>query len=58
MQVLCGKKLKIDYRQVAILTPYSAQKVVIQNQLKSSKLKVKVATISESQGTHTLKYCP
>ena len=51
MQSLLGKH-RVKSQEVAILTPYSAQKVVIQNELKRANLdcKVRVATISESQG--------
>ena len=56
MQVLCCDKFKVEAQQVAILTPYSAQKVIIQRELKSVKEKVKVATISQSQGMYVLFY--
>jgi len=46
------RKHKVNSHEVAILTPYSAQKVVIQRELKTAKLDggIRVATISESQG--------
>ena len=57
MQSLLGKH-RVKSQEVAILTPYSAQKIVIQNELKMINLdcKVKVATISESQGNKQMKY--
>ena len=37
-------------RQITILTPYSAQKNLIDKKMKEAKLKIKVASITESQG--------
>ena len=36
--------------QIAVLTPYSAQKNLIDRKMKEAKLKIKVASITESQG--------
>lgn len=49
VQTLC-KDHKVDINQIAVLTPYSAQKVVIAKKMKEVKLDIKVASITESQG--------
>ena len=36
--------------QIAVLTPYSAQKTLINKKMKEAKLEIKVASITESQG--------
>lgn len=41
---------KVDIEQIAVLTPYSAQKNLIDKKMKEAKLKIKVASITESQG--------
>ena len=41
---------KVGMEQIAILTPYSAQKNLIDKKTKQAKLKIKVASITESQG--------
>ena len=43
--------------QIAVLTPYSAQKNLIDRKMKEAKLKIKVASITESQGeTESMLY--
>ena len=56
VQALCSKDYQISTTKVAILTPYSAQKIVMQRELKKHNIDVKVATISESQGNTKLQY--
>ena len=41
---------QISVEQIAVLTPYSAQKNVIEDKLHKARLKVKVASITDSQG--------
>ena len=41
---------KVGVEQIAVLTPYSAQKNVIEKKMKEAELKIKVASITESQG--------
>ena len=40
----------VDMDQIAVLTPYSAQKTLITKKMKEAKLKIKIASITESQG--------
>ena len=52
VQTLC-KDHKVPPDQIAILTPYSAQKVVIEKKMEEFKLDIKatpVRSITESQG--------
>ena len=46
------KDHKVDLEQIAVLTPYSAQKNLINKKLKEAELDVKVASITESQGEY------
>ena len=48
-ETLC-KVHKVPTHQIAILTPYSAQKIIIDKMMKEAKLTIKVASITESQG--------
>ena len=41
---------KVGLKQIAVLTPYSAQKNLIDKKMKQAKLDIKVASITESQG--------
>ena len=41
---------KVGLEQIAILTPYSAQKNLIDKKMKEAKLDIKVASITERQG--------
>lgn len=44
-------KHKVAAEKIAILTPYTAQKFIIQEALKDAKLdKIQVTTITETQG--------
>ena len=51
VETLC-KVHKVPAHQIAILTPYSAQKIVIDKMMKEMKLAIKVASITESQGNY------
>ena len=42
--------------QIAVLTPYSAQKNFIDKKMKEAKLEIKVASITESQGKENHGY--
>ena len=44
---------KVGVEQIAVLTPYSAQKNFIDKKMKEAKLDIKVASITESQGNLT-----
>ena len=44
---------KVGLKQIAVLTPYSAQKNLIDEKMKEAKLDIKVASITESQGECT-----
>lgn len=49
---------KVGVDQIAVLTPYSAQKNLIDRKMREAKLKIKVASITESQGeayTHIIR---
>lgn len=37
-------------KQIAVLTPYSAQKNLVEEKMRKANLNVKVASITESQG--------
>ena len=43
---------KVPTHQIAVLTPYSAQKLLIDKMMKEANLTIKVASITESQGEH------
>ena len=45
-----NKKHKVSTSCIAVLTPYSAQKNLIEEKMKEAKLNIKVASIIESQG--------
>jgi superfamily I DNA and/or RNA helicase len=46
-----NKRHKVSTSCIAVLTPYSAQKNLIEEKMKEAKLdKIKVASITESQG--------
>lgn len=47
---------KVGMEQIAILTPYSAQKTLIDRRVKEAKLSIKVASITESQGKWNFSY--
>ena len=47
---------KVGVEQIAVLTPYSAQKTLIDKKMKEAKLKIKVASITESQGKGSCLY--
>ena len=49
MKVLT-KKHRVNTSCIAVLTPYSAQKNLIEEKMKEAKLNIKVASITESQG--------
>ena len=49
VKMLC-KLHKVSVDQIAVLTPYSAQKIVIDKLMKEENLIIKVASITESQG--------
>ena len=54
MQVEIAKTLfevhKVPTDEIAVLTPYSAQKFLINKKMKEAGLNIKVASITESQG--------
>ena len=50
-ETLC-KVHKVPADQIAVLTPYSAQKLLIDKMMKEANLTIKVASITESQGEH------
>ena len=54
LQVQIAKVLNIRHKvntsHIAVLTPYSAQKNLIEDKMKEANLKIKVASITESQG--------
>ena len=43
----------VHHEDLAILTPYIAQKELIKRKLSNEAKNIKVRTITESQGTHT-----
>ena len=43
---------KVPTHQIAVLTPYSAQKLLIDKMMKEANLTIKVASITESQGEY------
>ena len=45
-----NRKHKVSTSCIAVLTPYSAQKNLIEEKMKEAKLNIKVASIIESQG--------
>lgn len=52
-----NKRHKVETKQIAVLTPYSAQKNLIEEEMTNAHLNIKVTSITESQGevcqTHT-----
>ena len=50
-ETLC-KVHKVPTHQIAVFTPYSAQKLLIAKMMKEANLIIKVASITESQKEH------
>ena len=46
------RRHKVEIKQIAVLTPYSAQKNLIEEKMNEANVNVKVASITESQGEH------
>ena len=44
------RRHKVETKHIAVLTPYSAQKNLIEEKMSKANLNVKVASITESQG--------
>ena len=45
-----NKRHKVETKQIAVLTPYSAQKNLIEEEMTNAHLNIKVTSITESQG--------
>ena len=50
-----AKKSNEKEPKIAVLTPYRAQKSLVEEKILEKKLEVVVSTINESQGTHNSK---
>jgi len=48
-----AKRSKKQEPDIAVLTPYKAQKKLMEDIIKEKKLKATIRTINESQGDHT-----
>ena len=58
--VIALRKAKRNNRKepkIAVLTPYKAQKELVEDLVSEKKLEVIVSTINESQGYNSKSYC-